>query len=87
MLFIGLFNDVYWQFRNTVYGFEQTRTNWYKTDMRIYSKRYSKEIKEKVVHAIVNGHLWLEEAMETYNISDRRVIIEWLRKDQRQRKK
>lgn len=55
--------------------------------MRTHSTRYSKKIKELVVHAIVNGELWLEEAMEIYNINDRRTVIDWLRKYQRQLKK
>ncbi|OOG19732.1 hypothetical protein BWD42_07465 [Sphingobacterium sp. CZ-UAM] len=50
-------------------------------------RRYSKEIKEKVVFAIVSGELWLEEAMLLYHIQDRRTVIDWLRKYQREQKK
>ncbi len=42
--------------------------------------RFSKEVKKEVVDAIVNGDLWLEEAMIKYNVSDRRTVIAWLRK-------
>jgi len=49
--------------------------------------RYSRETKEKVVNAIVKGELWLEEAMIKYNVHDRRSVIDWLRKYQREQKK
>jgi transposase-like protein len=42
--------------------------------------RYSKEIKQNVVSAIVNGELWLEEAMVKYEVQDRMTIIRWLKK-------
>jgi len=42
--------------------------------------RFTKEVKIQVVNAIVNGELWLEEAMVKYNIPDRRTVITWLRK-------
>lgn len=43
------------------------------------ANRYSKEYKELIVLSIVKGELFLEEAMEKYNILDRRTIITWLR--------
>jgi len=42
--------------------------------------RFTKEVKTDVINAIVNGELWLEEAMEKYNVQDRRTVIIWLRK-------
>lgn len=42
--------------------------------------RYSRQTKEDVVHAIVNGELWLHEALEKYKIHDSRTVISWLRK-------
>lgn len=41
---------------------------------------YSREIKEKVVKSIVNGELWIEEAMAQFEIKDRRTVVAWLRK-------
>ncbi|MDR2274051.1 MAG: hypothetical protein LBF27_24305 [Sphingobacterium sp.] len=49
-----------------------------------FKTRYTKEIKKEVVNAIVNGELWLEEAMKKYNIQDRRVVVAWLRKHLRE---
>ncbi len=49
--------------------------------------RYSKKIKESVVNSIVNGELWMEEAMDKYHITDRRVVVSWLRKYIREKKK
>lgn len=49
--------------------------------------RFSKEIKTEVVNAIVNGDLWLEEAMIKYNVRDRRTVVTWLRKYLRDRYK
>lgn len=49
-----------------------------------FKTRYTKEIKKEVVNAIVNGELWLEEAMKKYNIQDRRVVVTWLRKHLRE---
>ncbi|RKE57058.1 hypothetical protein [Sphingobacterium detergens] len=46
--------------------------------------RYTKKIKIDVVNAIINGELWIEEAMSKYNIQDRRVVIAWLRKHLRE---
>jgi len=42
--------------------------------------RFTKEVKTDVINAIVNGELWLEEAMAKYNVQDRRTVIIWLRK-------
>jgi len=43
-------------------------------------KRFSKELKAIIINSIVNGELWLEEAMKRYGIEDRRQVIGWLRK-------
>ncbi|QIH35616.1 MULTISPECIES: hypothetical protein [Sphingobacterium] len=51
------------------------------------ANRYSKENKELIVLSIVKGELFLEEAMEKYNIPDRRTIIAWLRKHVRNKSK
>ncbi|WP_433902721.1 hypothetical protein [Sphingobacterium puteale] len=51
------------------------------------ANRYAKENKELIVLSIVKGELFLEEAMEKYNITDRRTIIAWLRKHVRSRSK
>lgn len=48
--------------------------------------RYSKQTKESVVSALVNGELWLDEAMEKYKIHDSRTVIAWLRKYLREKK-
>lgn len=42
--------------------------------------RYPKETKEKVVNAIVNGELWIEEAMTQFQVKNRRTVVAWLRK-------
>ncbi|MCW2264042.1 MULTISPECIES: hypothetical protein [Sphingobacterium] len=42
--------------------------------------RYTKVTKMEVVDAIMDGELWIEEAMVKYNIEDRMLIITWLRK-------
>ncbi|MCS4163978.1 MULTISPECIES: hypothetical protein [Sphingobacterium] len=47
--------------------------------------RFTKEVKTDVINAIVNGELWLEEAMAKYNVQDRRTVIIWLRKYLRDR--
>jgi hypothetical protein len=44
------------------------------------ANRFSKENKEFIVLSILEGELFLEEAMKKYNIFDRRTIITWLRK-------
>ncbi|MDF2514918.1 MAG: hypothetical protein K0R59_214 [Sphingobacterium sp.] len=49
--------------------------------------RYSRLTKENVVNAIVNGELWLEEAMHKYAVHEREIVIKWLRKYQREKKK
>lgn len=48
--------------------------------------RYTKATKMSVVNAIVNGELWLEEAMVKYNIADSGVVITWLRQYLRETK-
>lgn len=48
--------------------------------------RYTKAIKMEVVNAIVTGELWVEEAMVKYNIEDRKLVITWLRRYQRETK-
>lgn len=49
--------------------------------MKIDSKaRYSKEVKELVVKAIITGELWLEEAMIKYNVHDKRTVVSWIKK-------
>ncbi|MEZ0450802.1 hypothetical protein ACR78Z_17895 [Sphingobacterium thalpophilum] len=52
-----------------------------------YSRRFSKERKELVVLSIINGELFLEEAMEKYDIQERRTVITWLRKHLREKAK
>ena len=42
--------------------------------------RYSKSIQESVVHAIVNGELLIEEAMDKYHIHTKRSIVRWLKR-------
>lgn len=53
-----------------------------KTDgnAKTYTQRYPKEIKDTVVGAIINGELFLEEAMRKYGVEDRHSVISWLRK-------
>lgn len=41
--------------------------------------RYSEETKQNVVNAIVNGELWLEEAMVKFEVQNRMTIIKWLK--------
>ena len=40
--------------------------------------RYSASIQIQVVHAILDGELLIEEAMEKYGIGYRRTIVNWL---------
>lgn len=50
-------------------------------DMSGRSKiRYTKQVKEDAVRSIVDGKLFLEEVMLKYEISDRKLLIRWLRK-------
>jgi len=49
--------------------------------------RYSRHTKENVVNELVNGELWLEEAMVKYQIHDSRTVVAWLRKYIREKKK
>ncbi|UIR56992.1 transposase [Sphingobacterium sp. SRCM116780] len=44
--------------------------------------RYSDEVKEEVVNAILNGELLLKEAMEKYDILAELTIIKWVKKSQ-----
>ena len=44
--------------------------------------RYEKKVKQKIVHAIINGDLLLEEAMEQYEIVNKRTIVRWLKQYQ-----
>lgn len=43
-------------------------------------KHYPKEVREKVVLSIVKGELFIEEAMEKYNVPIRLTVISWLKK-------
>jgi transposase-like protein len=50
-------------------------------------RRYSRAFRELVIGSIIDGELFLEEAMLKYDIVDRRTIITWLRKHIREEKK
>lgn len=50
-------------------------------------KRYKKELKEEIVESIVTGQLWLEEALRKYKIADEQLVVKWLRKYVREKKK
>ena len=41
--------------------------------------RYSDGIKQKVVEAIVQGDLLLEEVMRRYGITSKRTVVRWLK--------
>ncbi|WP_270088429.1 hypothetical protein [Sphingobacterium sp. SYP-B4668] len=59
-----------------------------KSRLKQYSGiRYPKEVKEKVVHAIVTGELLLVEAMEKYNVPIRATVVAWLKKYCREQEK
>lgn len=52
-----------------------------KSRLKPYSAiRYSKELKEKVVNAIVTGELLLVEAMEKYDVPIRATVVAWLKR-------
>lgn len=42
--------------------------------------KFKQEIQLEVVKAVVNGELFLEEAMVKYKIKDKRTILEWIKK-------
>jgi len=44
--------------------------------------RYSKEIRESVVQAIIKGELLAEEAMKKHGIMSKRTVISWLKRYQ-----
>lgn len=41
--------------------------------------RFDIHVKRKVVSEIVEGHLFVDEAMEKYDIKSKATIINWLR--------
>lgn len=55
--------------------------------MKNISNRYSKVTREAVVSSIVNGELWLEEAITKFGIHDREIVIKWLRRHVRDSKR
>ena len=51
-----------------------------KADMREKPKKYSLHLKRIVVSEIVDGNLFIQEAMDKYYISSKVTIINWLKK-------
>lgn len=43
-------------------------------------KKSKKEIQIEAVKAIISGELLLEEAMDKYNVKDRRTMLAWVKK-------
>lgn len=42
-------------------------------------KKNTREVQIEAVKAIVSGELLLEEAMEKYNVKDKRTILNWMK--------
>lgn len=41
--------------------------------------KYTEELREKVVRDVMSCELFIEEAMEKYNVASRSTIIRWLK--------
>lgn len=48
--------------------------------MRVKQKKYSLHLKRIVVSEIVDGNLFIQEAMDKYLICSKATIINWLKK-------
>lgn len=46
----------------------------------LYYKDMKEEIKIQAVQAILDGELLLEEAMEKYQVKDKRTVLSWMKK-------